>query len=93
MTYEESEKKLFDNVKIIDTNGNERFPYHIDRLLIMPVKRDHESELCIIKWVVGHDIPIKRAIEVCMLTKEDFDIYVYTKTEGIAPMLLSEYFS
>lgn len=97
MTYEEAIKILYANVKIVNTNGNDKFPYHIDRLLIMPVKRDYDNEGCIIKWVVGKDIDFKRAIEVCGLSEEDFDVYVYTQTKKligtIEPILLSEYLS
>jgi hypothetical protein len=53
MTYEQANKLMLDNTKIVKTNGNDKFPYHIDRLLIMPCKRDDENELCIIKWVIG----------------------------------------
>ena len=98
MTFEDSMTLMYKYVKLVETNGNEKFPYYIDRLLIMPVKRDDENELCIIKWVVGQDVDFKKAFDACDLREEDFDVYVYTKTTTISelpirPILLSDYIS
>ena len=93
MTYNEAEKLMLDNVKIVQTNGNKKFPYQIHKLLIMPTGICNEEALCIIKWAVGNDLPFKKAFDVCELKQQDFDVYVYTKEQNIKPISLSEYFS
>jgi hypothetical protein len=98
MTYEEAGKLMNDNLKIVETVGNENFPYFIDRLLIMPSKRNKENELCIIKWVIFNGAFFKDAFNTCEITEDDFNVYVYTKIETmyglrILPIPLSEYLS
>lgn len=99
MTYKEAEKLMYENINLVETDGNEKFPYYIGRLLIMPSKRDDENELCIIKWTIGQGVEFKQAFKACELKEEDFDVYVYTKTKNkltetsIRPILLSEYLS
>src|SRR3569623_1997277 len=98
MTFEDAMMRIYKHAKLLKTAGNEKFPFYIDRLLIMPVKRDDENELCIIKWVIGQDVDFKKAFAACDLREEDFDVYIYTKTQTITgfpirPILLSEYIS
>lgn len=93
LTYEEAQKFMLNNLKIVETNGNDKFPYRIHKLLIMPTDISHEDESCIIKWTVGNDIDFKKAFDICELSQDNFEVYVYTKEQMIRPILLSHYIS
>jgi len=98
MTYEESMRLMYRHVNVIGSNGNEKFPYFIDRMLVMPASRNDATETCIIDSVIGHETDFKTAFKNCEVSEENFDVYVYTKTitahgHPIKPFLLSEYLS
>jgi|SRR5580700_4608439 hypothetical protein len=98
MTYEESMRLMYRYVNVIETNGNEKFPYFINRLLVMPATRNDSTEDCIIESVIDHETDFKTAFKTCDIKEENFDVYVYTKTmtaagRPIRPFLLSEYLS
>ena len=89
---------MFRYVIVIETNGNEKFPYFIDRLLVMPANRNDTTEHCLIESVIDRETDFKTAFKTCDIKEENFDVYVYTKTKtatgrAIRPFLLSEYLS
>lgn len=92
MTYDEAEKFMFENLNIVDTDGNDKFPYRIDRLLIMPIDVTIEEQAEIVKWVVFNGLPFKKGLDVSGLGhKSDFDVYVFSKEINQIFPLLRDY--
>jgi hypothetical protein len=93
MNYKEAEIFRNEQLKLVGTMGDDKFPFVIDKILILPANFDlyPNKGLEVIKWIVGVGMGNKEALESCEFTNEDLQVYLYSKDKKSTPILLWEY--